>query len=106
MSGCGLSPTTEPTVEVGATEADVARNRAMGGGIVDDPYPVFRELLACCPVERGNLDQHFPNPDRRVFDGVGRTARSPCTPKNPRSTPCAKPRRCRRRVSTDRHSTS
>jgi cytochrome P450 len=57
-------------VRVGATEADAARNRAMGAGVVDDPYPVFHELLEQCPVERGSLNRHFPNPLRRTFDGV------------------------------------
>ena len=55
---------------VGATEADAARNRAMGAGLVDDPYPVFHELLRQCPVEHGSLSRHFPNPVSRSFDGV------------------------------------
>lgn len=61
---------SEPTVTVGATEADAARNRAMGAGVVDDPYPVFHELLQQCPVERGSLLQHFPNPASRQFEGI------------------------------------
>ncbi len=64
------SEVEEPEVKVGATEADAARNRAMGAGLVDDPYPVFRELLRECPVERGSLLQHFPNPASRQFDGI------------------------------------
>jgi cytochrome P450 len=60
----------EPKISVGATEADAARNRAMGAGLVDDPYPLFHELVARCPVEHGSLLQHFPNPASRQFDGV------------------------------------
>ncbi len=60
---------TEP-VRVGATDADAARNSAMGAGVVDDPYPVFHELLERCPVERGSLSRHFPNPLSRRFEGV------------------------------------
>ena len=60
---------TEP-VRVGATDADAARNSAMGVGVVDDPYPVFHELLEHCPVERGSLNRHFPNPLSRRFEGV------------------------------------
>jgi cytochrome P450 len=55
---------------VGATEADAARNLAMGAGLVDDPYPLFHELIARCPVEYGSLLQHFPNPASRQFEGV------------------------------------
>jgi cytochrome P450 len=55
---------------VGATEADAARNTAMGAGVVDDPYPVFHELLRECPVERGSLGRHFPNPQSRQFEGI------------------------------------
>ena len=61
---------SEPKISVGATEADAARNAAMGAGIVDDPYPVFHELLARCPVEHGSLAQHFPNPLSRQYEGV------------------------------------
>ena len=65
---------TEPApaepLRVGATEADAARNLAMGAGIVDDPYPVFHELLQQCPVEKGSLGKHFPNPMSRRFEGI------------------------------------
>ena len=57
-------------VRVGATEADAARNAAMGAGVVDDPYPVFHELLRECPVERASLGRHFPNPQSRQFEGI------------------------------------
>jgi cytochrome P450 len=63
-------PVKAEPVKVGATEADAARNRAMGAGLVDDPYPVFHELLAKCPVEHGSLSLHFPNPMSRRFEGV------------------------------------
>ena len=34
----------------------------MGAGIVDDPYPVFHELLAAVPGGARQPHQHFPNP--------------------------------------------
>ncbi len=64
------APDKGEVLAVGATEADAARNRAMGAGVVDDPYPVFHELLQQCPVERGSLSRHFPNPASRTFAGV------------------------------------
>lgn len=63
-------PVEAEPVKVGATEADAARNLAMGAGLVDDPYPLFHELLQKCPVERGSLSLHFPNPMSRRFEGV------------------------------------
>jgi cytochrome P450 len=47
---------------VGRSEADEARNRSFGAGIVDDPYPVYRELLAQCPVHRGGVGEPFGVP--------------------------------------------
>ncbi len=35
------------------TSADEARNRAMGAGVIDDPYPVLHELRARCPIHGG-----------------------------------------------------
>jgi cytochrome P450 len=48
-------------MRVGATEAEAERNRGMGAGVVDDPYPQFHQLLEQCPVEHGNLADHFPD---------------------------------------------
>ena len=64
------APDSGEPLAVGATEADAARNRAMGAGLVDDPYPVFHQLLERCPVENGSLSKHFPNPLSRTFEGV------------------------------------
>lgn len=47
---------------VGRSEADEARNRSFGAGIVDDPYPVYRDLLAQCPVHRGGVGDPFGLP--------------------------------------------
>lgn len=44
---------------VGRSEADEARNRSFGAGVVDDPYPVYHRLLEQCPVHQGGLSQHF-----------------------------------------------
>jgi cytochrome P450 len=45
-------------------ETNAARDRAMGIGIVDDPYPRYHELRAQCPVHRGTLSGAFG------FDGM------------------------------------
>jgi len=37
------------------SSSDDARNRAMGAGIVDDPYPLLHEMRAACPVQRGSV---------------------------------------------------
>jgi cytochrome P450 len=34
-------------------------DESTGAGSVRDPYPVFRELRAACPVQAGNVSQHF-----------------------------------------------
>src|SRR5690606_27573019 len=46
----------------GRSEADEARNRSFGAGVVDDPYPVYHELLAQCPVHRGGMGEPFGVP--------------------------------------------
>jgi cytochrome P450 len=43
----------------GRTALDEARNRAMGAGVVDDPYPKLHELRAQCPVHRGAAAVEF-----------------------------------------------
>jgi cytochrome P450 len=43
----------------GRTTLDEARNRAMGAGVVDDPYPKLHELRAQCPVHRGAAAVEF-----------------------------------------------
>lgn len=44
---------------VGRSEADEARNRSFGAGIVDDPYPTYHQLLAERPVHRGGVGDPF-----------------------------------------------
>ena len=46
--------------EVGVDEADEARNRVFGAGLVDDPYPRLHELRSACPVQHGTLIAQFP----------------------------------------------
>ena len=50
---------------VGVNEADRARNRAMGAGVVDDPYPRYHELRAAGPVLPGTIPEHLGVPDFR-----------------------------------------
>ena len=47
---------------IGRSEADEARNRSFGAGVIDDPYPVYRELLAQCPVHHGGVGEAFGVP--------------------------------------------
>jgi cytochrome P450 len=50
------------TGSIGRSEADEARNRSFGAGVIDDPYPAYRELLAECPVHRGGMGEPFGVP--------------------------------------------
>jgi cytochrome P450 len=43
----------------GRTSADEARNRAVGAGVVDDPYPRLHALRSRCPVQAGSLPEAF-----------------------------------------------
>jgi cytochrome P450 len=55
--------TTEGQVgTIGRSEADEARNRSFGAGVIDDPYPVYHELLAQCPVHHGGMGEPFGVP--------------------------------------------
>jgi len=47
------------TVEVGSNAAEVARNRATGAGLVDDPYPRYDALRESGPVHAGTISQAF-----------------------------------------------
>jgi cytochrome P450 len=40
-------------------EANTARDRLMGIGVVDDPYPRYHELRSACPVHDGTLSEQF-----------------------------------------------
>lgn len=47
----------------GATDADEARNRLFGIGLVDDVYPTYAELRRDGGVHPGSIESHFPVPD-------------------------------------------
>ena len=80
-------------IEVGANPADIARNRALGAGVVGDPYPRYDELRESGPVHEGTISQAFgiegtPEQltwtDRRQFacydwESVDRVLRDPDT---------------------------
>jgi cytochrome P450 len=51
-----------PTSNVGRSDADEARNRSFGAGLVDDPYPVYHDLLERCPVHAGGVSDLFGIP--------------------------------------------
>ena len=53
------------TARIGVNEADRVRNRAMGAGLIDDPYPRYHELRATGPVHRGTIPEHLGIPDNR-----------------------------------------
>jgi cytochrome P450 len=42
-----------------ASEAERARNRSLGVGVVDDPYPVYHRLRAAGAVQEGSLGLHL-----------------------------------------------
>jgi cytochrome P450 len=65
------SDTPSPVV-VGANPADQARNRAMGAGLVDDPYPRYDELRASGPVHEGTIAAHFGVPEYTTARPPGR----------------------------------
>ncbi len=48
-----------PPIEVGANPADIARNRALGAGTIDDPYPRYDELRTSGPVHALSLSDAF-----------------------------------------------
>jgi cytochrome P450 len=50
---------------IGVNEADRARNRAMGAGVIDDPYPRYHELRETGPVHRGTIPEHLGTTDAR-----------------------------------------
>lgn len=45
-----------------------AFDESTGAGSVRDPYPVFHELRAACPVQTGNYAQHFDRSDPMLSD--------------------------------------
>src|SRR3954468_593016 len=54
------------TARIGINEADRARNRAMGAGLGDDPYPRYHELRATGPVHQGTIPEHLGLADPRA----------------------------------------
>jgi cytochrome P450 len=50
---------TDADVRVGRTEADAARNRSFGAGLVDDPNPTYAALRREGPVHDGSTASHF-----------------------------------------------
>jgi len=46
--------------QTGVSKADADRNRALGAGLVDDPYPTYHRLREEAPVRPGTLEEHFP----------------------------------------------
>ncbi len=63
-------------IEIGANPADRARNRAIGAGLIDDPYPTYDQLRETGPVHEGTINRAFGLdgmmdafmwPDRRQF---------------------------------------
>jgi cytochrome P450 len=45
---------------VGVSDADEARNRVFGAGVVDDPYPTYHDLRSACPVHAAAISDGFP----------------------------------------------
>lgn len=63
-------------IEIGANPADRARNRAIGAGVINDPYPTYDQLRETGPVHEGTINRAFGLdgmmdafvwPDRRQF---------------------------------------
>ena len=62
---------TADELEVGANPADVARNKMLGAGVVDDPYPTYDELRETGPVHEHSLSERFglDGPESAVWAG-------------------------------------
>jgi cytochrome P450 len=50
---------TDADVRLGRSDADAARNRSFGAGLVDDPNPTYAEILRRGPVHEGSTASHF-----------------------------------------------
>lgn len=50
---------TSDGLEIGANPADIARNKMLGAGVVDDPYPQYDELRESGPVHEHALTEAF-----------------------------------------------
>lgn len=60
-------------VDIGVNDADKLRNRRMGAGLVNDPYPLYDELRENCGVHRGELMSLFGLESAPGFSGEGET---------------------------------
>jgi cytochrome P450 len=49
----------DEAIEIGVNAADIARNRALGAGTIDDPYPRYDELRRSGPVHAGAVSGAF-----------------------------------------------
>jgi cytochrome P450 len=47
------------SIEVGVNAPDIARNRAVGAGVVNDPYALYDELRETGPVHEGMISEAF-----------------------------------------------
>jgi cytochrome P450 len=56
------TPEDSAGATIGRSEADEARNRSFGAGLVADPYPTYHRLLAQCPVHAGGVGEQFGIP--------------------------------------------
>jgi cytochrome P450 len=67
------SRASDSAAAIGRSEVDAARNRSFGAGLVDDPYPIYHQLLEQCPVHTGGIAEHFGIP---VIDAFADSAQS------------------------------
>ncbi len=67
------SRASDSAAAIGRSEVDAARNRSFGAGLVDDPYPIYHQLLEQCPVHSGGIAEHFGIP---VIDAFADSAQS------------------------------
>ena len=65
---------------VGTSDEERSRNQAFGTGVVVDPYPVFHEMRAQCPVHAGALAGRFPGaPEHNALGATPRDAMAACS---------------------------
>lgn len=66
--------------QVGTSEGERIRNQAFGTGVVVDPYPVFHEKRAQCPVHDGALASWFPGaPEHNALGAAPTVAMTACS---------------------------
>jgi cytochrome P450 len=65
---------------VGTSAGERIRNQAFGTGVVVDPYPVFHEKRAQCPVHEGALAGWFPGaPEHNALGAAPTAAMAACS---------------------------